>query len=67
MLSHAQEQQSIYGDPNSLRGMNDYDPDDYQNHNPRKRVNTDGNENPKKRAAVAVSRTNIAIGAACFC
>ena len=54
MISQAQEQQSIYGDP-GLRAVNDYEGDDYHNAHPRKRINTDGFDNPKKRAAVAVS------------
>lgn len=49
-----QEQQSIYRDPTAPE-LNDYGGEEYHNPNPRKRGNTDNNENPKKRAAVAVS------------
>ena len=60
MINPAQEQQSIYGDP-VLRSVNDYDGEDYHNPPPRKRVNTDGFDNPKKRAAVAVSHLTATI------
>ena len=52
MMQQAEEQQSIYRDAGTL---NQYEPEDYHNPNPRKRVNTETSENPKKRAAVAVS------------
>jgi len=54
MISQAEEQQSIYRD-HSASGMNDYEVEDYHNPNPRKRINPDPLDNPKKRAAVAVS------------
>lgn len=55
MLRHqAEEQQSIYRDP-SAPGLHEYEGEEYHNPNPRKRINTEANENPKKRAAVAVS------------
>lgn len=53
-----QEQQSIYRDPTATE-LNDYGGEEYHNPNPRKRGNTDNNENPKKRAAVAVSDFKI--------
>ena len=54
VMRQAEEQQSIYRDPNAPV-VHEYEGEDYHNPNPRKRVNPDTNENPKKRAAVAVS------------
>lgn len=54
MISQAEEQQSIYRD-HSTSGVNDYDVEDYHNPNPRKRINPEPLDNPKKRASVAVS------------
>ena len=54
VMRQAEEQQSIYRDPNAPV-VHEYDGEDYHNPNPRKRANPDTNENPKKRAAVAVS------------
>ena len=54
MIGQAEEQQSIYRD-HGISGVNDYEVEDYQTPNPRKRINTEGLDNPKKRAAVAVS------------
>ena len=55
-LQQAEEQQSIYRDT-SAPGIHDYDPGEYHNPNPKKRLGSEiqSNENPKKRAAVAVS------------
>ena len=54
ILRQSEEQQSIYRDP-GVSGIPDYEVEDYNISNPRKRVHIDGPENPKKRAAVAVS------------
>lgn len=53
MISQAEEQQSIYRD-HSTSGV-DYEVEDYHNPNPRKRINPEPLDNPKKRASVAVS------------
>lgn len=55
VLRHSEEQQSIYRDTGGS-GMAEYELEEYNHSNPRKRPHTDGQENPKKRAAVAVSR-----------
>ena len=60
MIQQAEEQQSIYRDP-SAPGLHEYEPDGYHNPNPRKRVNTEASDNPKKRAAVAVSPAILAL------
>ncbi|KAL8822481.1 MAG: hypothetical protein Q9191_006784 [Dirinaria sp. TL-2023a] len=52
ILRQSEEQQSIYRDPGAS-GINEYEVEEYNISNPRKRVHTDGPENPKKRAAVA--------------
>lgn len=54
ILRQSEEQQSIYRDPGAS-GIPDYEVEDYHHPNPRKRHHPDGAENPKKRAAVAVS------------